>query len=936
MCKITLILNWERPAPLDACQFCELTMGQRRYAFTGTDDEYIGFLEQELCVARLLLQQQSTQSQSLQHQSSFNGQHEETYSSRHAINYGISDHTPLDLPPLRIMLQPQDLRHRTPRPEAQAPATLRVLRSPSNSDGDRSILRSHVEHRANSTSTQSFIHFDPNTTKFERASPARLPWSREFVQNIPKSEDEWHRKREALGLLSPEGILTVFDCLSSGTLDTKCDNFDRAAFQRADMKSAFLTLAPVVAQHTGYEWVNESMRAHFSAIQNEPRDISDKTLERYRKGVLSVVRLCDTLYVDGHGNRIFESIFHGGAPVTMYDACNRCPAAKMKELFKISAHGEEIQASLPFHLAFGIMLLFPGRWSFDTVCEALCSNLFSKDDLNKWMTTYKTRQLVACYLQRSRLSQPSLRGRRGFLDHLESDTQDLATLVALLGGNCITLKLLERASSNRLAWGSDGNIELQQLNVLPVLSEWCRCQRALRRLDNMSLITFIDCTSFSMPEDVLDHIISSVQDLNVWKLTAVKVIVHVFPEHRHLEPANYFQVSSAMIPQLRHVLQYLDDAVIRDRFQPPQRIHIANVCLSGSYFSEISLKETILTAAEKLLIPQDQTFTRIRLRRMALARISQKEPPSQQLNELCLFLSQFRPEDKRSNAYFGEMIVFASRLLIDLQQHQGALSMIERFRPCDLNDISRLEQSQLNDIELTRGEILRYEGRFEESYDIFLRLLGQLPSPPKIITQLSAVACELEKFDSAITMLNDELKTLASRSITDSRNGRRLQLALAEAYVMKAVKLAILSPPETPKIIDTARGVLNHLSEYFAKADNLQKVGKINRFKVVVGWSIIEHLTGDPRRALESWDNAQAASRECWPEGFTDMVILYSKCELMYTLGDRGTASRCRQLALRLYRATGRKYYLTGLGSIWMDYVESIMKTRHRIEPLVI
>ncbi|KAK5634226.1 hypothetical protein RRF57_009940 [Xylaria bambusicola] len=163
-------------------------MGNRRYHFTGTDDEHIEFLERKLYNTQLLLHRQSIQPQ-------------------HRL-------------PLDKCMQ-SDSRH-------------------------RSINHTSKQNHDDSTATRGFISWVPEDARFKRMPPARLPWSQEFIQNIPKSEDEWHWKRKDLGLSSKEGILFIFDCLLSGRLEKVGDTLDKERFQKADIKAAFLTLAPIV------------------------------------------------------------------------------------------------------------------------------------------------------------------------------------------------------------------------------------------------------------------------------------------------------------------------------------------------------------------------------------------------------------------------------------------------------------------------------------------------------------------------------------------------------------------------------------------------------------------------------------------------------------------------------------------------------------------
>lgn len=115
-----------------------------------------------------------------------------------------------------------------------------------------------------------------------------------------------------------------------------------------------------------------------------------------------------------------------------------------------------------------------------------------------------------------------------------------------------------------------------------------------------------------------------------------------------------------------------------------------------------------------------------------------------------------------------------------------------------------------------------------------------MPAPPKITTQLSAVYCELASFDYDIDILIDELRAVTnSGEATRCRSVQRLQLALADAYLMKAVKSQALSESRS---IRHARQILEGLATDVPELDKLQKLGKINRFRMLARLAIVEHL----------------------------------------------------------------------------------------------
>lgn len=98
----------------------------------------------------------------------------------------------------------------------------------------------------------------------------------------------------------------------------------------------------------------------------------------------------------------------------------------------------------------------------------------------------------------------------------DHESRDLMAVISLLDGANITERLLERMTTRKLAWGSDGDIEVLDPAVLPALA-------------NMSKARFrylqASVTAARKPTETSD-----------WKFEALKVVLHTFPEHRQLDP----------------------------------------------------------------------------------------------------------------------------------------------------------------------------------------------------------------------------------------------------------------------------------------------------------------------------------------------------------------------------------------------------------------
>lgn len=504
---------------------------------------------------------------------------------------------------------------------------------------------------------------------------------------------------------------------------------------------------------------------------------------------------------------------------------------------------------------------------------------------------------------------------------LHPDSRDLMGILAFLDENNITDTLLERAHSFKRTWASSGDIHFQPPGVHPVFADEQRALATFQSLQSATLVVKFGPSRYSMADCLRREI--QLTDSTIWKFEALRMVLHTFPEHRQHDPVLYAKVARDLLPQLDRVLPYLLEEAVYRRLEPLQIAQIVDVCLSASNFRDVVWKERVLKTAETLLRPEDPNSLRIKLRQIALARISQKAATVQLLHDLERLSGRFDTTDNKSNAHLGEMVILRARLLIDLKNHQEALFVLGNFKPWDHKKVSQMEQIVLNDISSIQGEICRFDGRFGDARDCFLRLLQTVPTPPKITTQLSSVHCELGNFRYAIEILTDELETSVRAEEEDTRNATRLRLALADAYLMESITLK-LTKQTSEGSLGTARDILKALANDHQASSKLGKVGKINRFRILASLAMIEQVSGDPYTAVQRWNDAQVASTDCWPEpkGHTDMIIMYSLCELKYRLGEVCAARKLEQEAIELYKRTGHKYHFTGLGSIWPKYIE--------------
>ncbi|KAK3900118.1 hypothetical protein C8A05DRAFT_17542, partial [Staphylotrichum tortipilum] len=259
-----------------------------------------------------------------------------------------------------------------------------------------------------------------------------------FFEGLPKTEDEWHEKRESLHLSTADDILRTADFLTavrrdnngcSGahaaepTLQLALTAFGRnVGFNLASdgirrLTARFLPLVFLatccVAIHQGHpvESVDAAQIAFLKASRGTC-DEGPKSLAKDRAAVRWLIGEMQRLFRRGLRHRAFELFLLAGRGMHFYkDDCPKDPKANAEFTALIPSWDvePEIQASLPFFIPFFVMLHFgEGMVQYLTICEALELNILNQeDDFRRFQQTYASRKLVVYQLTVSCIQPPN-------------------------------------------------------------------------------------------------------------------------------------------------------------------------------------------------------------------------------------------------------------------------------------------------------------------------------------------------------------------------------------------------------------------------------------------------------------------------------------------------------------------------------------------------
>ncbi|KAI1382498.1 uncharacterized protein F4822DRAFT_273690 [Hypoxylon trugodes] len=209
-----------------------------------------------------------------------------------------------------------------------------------------------------------------------------------------------------------------------------------------------------------------------------------------------------------------------------------------------------------------------------------------------------------------------------------------------------------------------------------------------------------------------------------------------------------------------------------------------------------------------------------------------------------------------------------------------------------------------------RARILRFQGYFKEAYHI----LQTLPRDAGgVVLLLSAVLCELDRYEEAIQLLESRVTT-----VNDTARGGRTKLTLAHAYLFKCMHTWLHEGTIDRISLRISNNIYEDLirqwrtDTYFETMDYLS---------IAMGLAVIQHLNDQVQPALNAWRRALATSMEWLPIGYTNLIIYHSMSELEIRKGGYVSADTLARQTRDLLSTTTRQHHFLGLGSIWPDII---------------
>ncbi|KAI2606633.1 hypothetical protein GGR54DRAFT_620567 [Hypoxylon sp. NC1633] len=283
--------------------------------------------------------------------------------------------------------------------------------------------RSDESRQATQSRHFTFVLQDPESGNSISDKPAPMPWSKKFLENIPKTREDWDEQRELLGITDDSGILKVFDYLTSWDIRIYPERTVRQDRESLPDELAFMASGPAAEKGIISPKKVDKLRSffslvftaglcvatqtdssidfggylsqHYSFMSGKPcRAIPPSQMKRYQRAIRWLVNKVEEKWMQGAEFLAPEWIVHANAPLSMYESWMRNTSTP--DPFQPDLPGEEINAALPLHIPICVMFAFRSRFTYASVCAALGSKLFTEEDWKDFSSKYTSRSLTRC------------------------------------------------------------------------------------------------------------------------------------------------------------------------------------------------------------------------------------------------------------------------------------------------------------------------------------------------------------------------------------------------------------------------------------------------------------------------------------------------------------------------------------------------------------
>ncbi|KAI1496877.1 hypothetical protein F5X99DRAFT_424106 [Biscogniauxia marginata] len=637
-----------------------------------------------------------------------------------------------------------------------------------------------------------------------------------------------------------------------------------------------------------------------AAIQNDPLGVRGLLIKAWLVCERALPDSADVLQAE-RGLREAISQFRGGDHITRY-------LLKGKLEPGISANKAElIQSSLRIGGLLALIGVFYGTAYNTTGGRKVLGCLTQISDESKVDLFKRARSFP--------MHTPVRALANHILGQLGHDIVGMACLLYCLGTKELSRWTLTACRSPSKTWGENGEVfEVTPNHITPMLQDQ-HYEHALNELEAIGLVRL--SRDLIRVDTQWANLLDSRPEALAWKVQSIWILSHVFPKYKAIDAAMYRQCEQ-LLPNLKHAFSYLSDPQVMDHLvRGPRFYGIVETCLASSYFQDQRWKEITLAWADHLLQASGTESNGktlwsawLAVRKRQVSRLySANHIPNDQW-------SAFPRFDQRSNGFAAELVITNAQELIRRNELDAADQELSRFIPYLNQKMSTFEESQLIKINRTYGVLRRFQGRFNEAYDI----LNKLPHVDSIvISHFAAVLSERKEDGKAITKLEGWLQ-LATQSL---KAGTRVKHMLTQVTLVRAMRPVLHGQSPDAPLFRSIRDMYQEFRENY-------HLYWFDHICTWVGIAICSHLGDEIEQGIQAWQEVRCLTRQQnLPIGHTDAIVAYSLSELEMRRGEY-VESEIYAVKARSLIAISGQHFILGMG-VWIAILDGLFRKQGRL-----
>lgn len=281
--------------------------------------------------------------------------------------------------------------------------------------------------------------------------------------------------------------------------------------------------------------------------------------------------------------------------------------------------------------------------------------------------------------------------------------------------------------------------------------------------------------------------------------------------------------------------------------------------------------------------------------------------------------------------------MFFSECLFKSRGADAALLELETYEPWIPGHPSTLETARLYEVGVLRGKLLHFSGRFREAKETLEKVVStkhqDTTSASKATAHLAPVCCELGEADLGIRYASAHLEDILEIQSAESGSAKRLKLALAYAFLLKAMwsvlegPLCNFWPTHNSQELERAQQLFEDLDE--PRSTSQTWPARVHRVSVLLGLAVVAHIGHSLRHALLLYDSAlKFARKRGWEAGYIESIIYLSRSVVLYELGEAVKADECTAMAKTLY--SSHLDFFVGFGTLWPEILRTWFNVQGR------